>query len=184
MRTCTAPCRTGTSRLFAVNGFTHPLPNKKGGCCTIIIAPGVYHGTLPTSSTEPSLDHGNLGSAIFTKNSTVDSMDRELARAKTAAPTPASVVPVYVINLERRPERLAHTTSQLDARGITYEIVGAWDAKERGLAATDAKLEELFPGKTWQRHTQLDMSKRDNQDINLGRKGCTISHMPTLQQAA
>ena len=178
------PLPDGHEWLFAVNGFIHPLPNKKGGRCAIIIAPGIYHGTLPTSSTEPNIDHGNLGSAIFTKNSTVESMVREIARAKTAAPTSASAVPVYVINLKRRPERLAHTTKQLDARGITYEVVGAWDAKQRGLAATDAKLEELFPDKAWQSHAMLDMSTLRNQAMDLGRKGCTISHMLALLQAA
>jgi hypothetical protein len=72
---------------FAVGGHVHALPNEKGKAVLLFVeGEGVLHGTLPTSSTEPTLDHGNHGSALVTKKHTIDSMIRQRAGADTTPP--------------------------------------------------------------------------------------------------
>lgn len=39
-------------------------------------------------------------------------------------------IPIYLVNLDRRPDRLAHMTGQLDAMGLTFERVPALDGAE------------------------------------------------------
>ena len=68
---------------FAVGGHVHPLPNEMGKAVLLFVeGEGVLHGTLPTSSTEPTLDHGNHGSALVTKKETIDSMARQRERGE------------------------------------------------------------------------------------------------------
>jgi hypothetical protein len=44
------------------------LPGIKGGASVVFIdTDKVFHGTLPTSNTEVTYNHGNLGSALVTK---------------------------------------------------------------------------------------------------------------------
>ena len=46
-------------------------------------AQGVFHGTLPTSSTEDTFPHGNYGSALVTKASVVKGLTRQLQEGKS-----------------------------------------------------------------------------------------------------
>jgi hypothetical protein len=61
----------GHGWFFAVDGCIYPLPAREGERTIISVAPGVYHSTLPTSSTEATVEHAGVGSALFTKNTTV-----------------------------------------------------------------------------------------------------------------
>ena len=70
-------------------------------------------------------------------------------------------IPVYIVNLARRPERLARLGGQLDGLGIRWQRIDALDALEAGKAELDAVIAADGP---------------------LGRLGdadraCTISHM-------
>ena len=57
----------GHQWLFAAAGVVVPLTS----CCRLYVPPHVMHGTLPTSSTEPSYNHTGLGSAVVVKQSMV-----------------------------------------------------------------------------------------------------------------
>jgi hypothetical protein len=81
------PLLAGHSWDFAVGGHVHPLPNKKGGGAILFIeGKSVVHGTLPTSATEPTLDHGNFGSALVTKKDMIDSLKRQRERKESTRP--------------------------------------------------------------------------------------------------
>ena len=46
----------------------HPLPQEKRKAVLLFVeGESVLHGTLPTSSLEPTVDHSNIGSALVTK---------------------------------------------------------------------------------------------------------------------
>ena len=83
------PLPAGHRWLFAVGGHVHPLPTVAGEAAMFFIkGEGVGHGTLPTSSTEPSCKtHGNIGSALVTKRSMIQSLDRA---AGTSTRTPCT----------------------------------------------------------------------------------------------
>ena len=81
------PLPEGHEWLFVMSGHVHPLPDVIGGSALLFIdGEGVYHGTLPTSSTEPTLDHGNLGSALVTKKHTLDSFSRQMQSRSMTTP--------------------------------------------------------------------------------------------------
>jgi glycosyl transferase family 25 len=74
-------------------------------------------------------------------------------------------IPVFVVNLARRPDRLARLGSRLDALGIAWQRVDALDA----LQASEAELDAVI-----------------SRDGPLGRLGegdraCTVSHMRAWQ---
>jgi len=74
----------GHEWLFAIGGHVHALPNQVGKSVILFIkGQGVYHGTLPTSSTEPTALHGNHGSALVTKKRIVDGLMRQAERGET-----------------------------------------------------------------------------------------------------
>eukprot|EP00927_Polykrikos_kofoidii_P039894 TRINITY_DN34187_c0_g1_i1.p1 TRINITY_DN34187_c0_g1~~TRINITY_DN34187_c0_g1_i1.p1 ORF type:complete len:372 (+),score=17.20 TRINITY_DN34187_c0_g1_i1:161-1276(+) len=74
----------GHEWLFAIGGHVHPLPDQMGKSVILFIkGQGVYHGTLPTSSTEPTALHGNHGSALVTKKRIVDGLMRQAERHET-----------------------------------------------------------------------------------------------------
>lgn len=74
----------GHEWLFAIGGHVHQLPNQVGKSVILFIkGQGVYHGTLPTSSTEPTALHGNHGSALVTKKRMVDGLLRQAERGQT-----------------------------------------------------------------------------------------------------
>ena len=83
------PLPAGHRWLFAVGGHVHPLPTVAGEAAMFFIkGEGVGHGTLPTSSNEPSCKtHGNIGSALVTKRSMIQSLDRA---AGTSTRTPCT----------------------------------------------------------------------------------------------
>lgn len=60
------------------------LPVKAGSAVILFIkGTGLYHGTLPTSSTEPTHLHGNHGSALVTKSRMVEGLQRQAERGET-----------------------------------------------------------------------------------------------------
>ena len=59
---------------------TLELPKTKGQVVHVSVAPGVYHGTLPTSSTQPHHPHCNLGAALVTRKDLVQAFDKQKAR--------------------------------------------------------------------------------------------------------
>ena len=74
----TGPLPPGHKWLFCIAGFLCELPTAVGEAAIIALpACGVYHGTLPTSSTTDTYPHGNYGSALITKKSTVDGLIRQ-----------------------------------------------------------------------------------------------------------
>jgi len=82
---------------------------------------------------------------------------------------------IVVINLERRKDRLKSITTQLERLNLPYTIFKAWDAKTIGIEKTQEKIIEMFGKKFYQ------WSKDD--DLRLGRMGCTISHMSVMEEA-
>jgi len=78
----------GHEWLFVVAGCILVLPSQKGD--TVIVglpAHGVYHGTLPTSSTEDTYKHMGIGSALISKNAVLRSTITEQTPTKYCAST-------------------------------------------------------------------------------------------------
>ena len=76
----TGPLPAGHKWLFVVGGCIYELPTKRGESCIIALpACGVYHGTLPTSSTTDTHPHGNYGSALITKADILKGLTRHLS---------------------------------------------------------------------------------------------------------
>ena len=89
------PLPPGHEWCFAVGGHVHKLPNERGKAALFFVAAeGVSHGTLPTSGFEPTFDHGNLGSALVTKASTVQAM-KEQQRAFETTPVHLTASHIY-----------------------------------------------------------------------------------------
>jgi hypothetical protein len=66
---------------FVAGGCVHTLPDVEGGAAAVFIAAdSVFHGTLPTSNTEDTYSHGNLGAALVTKTDMIDSCKRQKQR--------------------------------------------------------------------------------------------------------
>ena len=83
----TGPLPLGHKWQFVIAGFICELPTAVDESLVIALpASGVYHGTLPTSSTGPSLNHGNYGSALVTKRETCNGLENQL---KTGRPSKA-----------------------------------------------------------------------------------------------
>ena len=83
------PLPEGHEWLFGIGGHVHPLPDTPGQSVLLFIkGTGVYHGTLPTSSSEDTWLHGNHGSALVTKHKMIDGLRRQTARGET---TPAEL---------------------------------------------------------------------------------------------
>ena len=81
------PLPEGHKWQFVIAGCILELPGIRGE--TVIVglpAQGVYHGTLPTSSTKDTYPHGNYGSALITKASVVNGLTRQMQEGKS---TPA-----------------------------------------------------------------------------------------------
>lgn len=77
----------GHEWLFAVGGHVHALPKRVGEPVLLFIkGTGLYHGTLPTSSSEPTFLHGNHGSALVTKRKMVEGLQRQRQRGDSTPP--------------------------------------------------------------------------------------------------
>jgi glycosyl transferase family 25 len=72
----------------------------------------------------------------------------------------AQVIPAFVINLARRPERLARLGRQLDELGIQWQRIAALDAQEAGEPELDAVIAANGP-----------LGRLGNGD-----RACTVSH--------
>ena len=82
------PLPEGHKWQFAICGCLLELPTVAGETVMLCVkGEGVYHGTLPTSSTEDTYPHGNFGSALVTKKSMVESLKRQALRGETTLPT-------------------------------------------------------------------------------------------------
>ena len=78
------PLPAGHEWLFALGGHVHPLPTRKDQSAIFFLqGNGLYHGTLPTSSTEQTYMHGNIGAALITKSHMVNSLKRQGQRGET-----------------------------------------------------------------------------------------------------
>jgi hypothetical protein len=66
---------------FGAGGCLHPLPDAKGKASVMFIdSDAVLHGTLPTSKTEATYNHGNIGAALVTKKEMINSIKRKNQR--------------------------------------------------------------------------------------------------------
>ena len=83
----------GHNWMFAIPLFVLRLPAEKGAGAHVSVAPDVYHGTLPSSSTEAHHAHRNLGCALVTKREVVTAMEQQQARKET---TPAHFTASHV----------------------------------------------------------------------------------------
>ena len=86
----------GHSWMFAIPLFVLGLPAEKGAGAHVSVAPGVYHGTLPSSSTAAHHAHRNLGCALVTKREVVTAMEQQQARKETT-PTHLTASHVYSV---------------------------------------------------------------------------------------
>ena len=98
----TGPLPPGHKWLFVIAGFLCELPTVLGEA-TIIALParGVYHGTLPTSDTTATYQHGNYGSALITKEPICKGLHRQLMRGKATPPKYRSSFTYFEGNAER-----------------------------------------------------------------------------------
>lgn len=108
------PLPEGHEWLFCVGGHVHPLPNATNESVLIVLqGKGLYHGTLPTSSTGGSYAHGDHGAALVSKTQMIESLKRQIDRGEstpTAAtasalygvlsPNPSTTPPVATVNDE------------------------------------------------------------------------------------
>ena len=85
-----SPLPSGHEWLFAVAGCIHPLPvDREGFVFVAVRGKGVYHGTLPTSSTEPHFaDHAGVGSALVNKADLVQLLAKGGEPGQKPWPTP------------------------------------------------------------------------------------------------
>ena len=74
-------------------------------------------------------------------------------------------IPVYVINLDRRPDRLKIISETLDRMGIEYKRISAVDAND--LAQTSQENEKIITGYT---------SRSPSKVISIGDEACALSH--------
>lgn len=82
----TGPLPPGHEWTFVVGGHLLALPNMLcEGALVTLPGHGVEHGTLPTSSTAPSLRHGNLGCAMVTNKRFLEACAAQAARGETTA---------------------------------------------------------------------------------------------------
>ena len=85
-----SPLPNGHEWIFAVAGCLHPLPVDRDGFVFVAVrGKGVYHGTLPTSSTEPHfVDHAGVGSALVNKADLVQLLAKRDEPGQLPWPTP------------------------------------------------------------------------------------------------
>jgi len=85
-----SPLPNGHEWIFAVAGCLHPLPVDRDGFVFVAVrGKGVYHGTLPTSSTEPHFaDHAGVGSALVNKADLVQLLAKRDEPGQLPWPTP------------------------------------------------------------------------------------------------
>ena len=85
-----SPLPSGHEWLFAVAGCLHPLPVDRDGFVFVAVrGRGVYHGTLPTSSTEPHFaEHAGVGSALVNKADLVQMLAKRDEPGQLPWPTP------------------------------------------------------------------------------------------------
>ena len=101
----TGPLPPGHKWLFAIAGFLCELPTSIGESVIIALpASGVYHGTLPTSSTTATHPHGNYGSALITKEPICAGLMRQLKRKRGTQTRYRSSNIYYGGELAGRPE--------------------------------------------------------------------------------
>ena len=100
----TGPLPPGHKWLFAIAGFMCELPTVVGESAIIALpACGVYHGTLPTSSTTATHQHGNYGSALITKKPICKGLLRQLQCGRATHPRYRSS-DLYFNGAAERPE--------------------------------------------------------------------------------
>lgn len=62
------PLPDGHEWCFAAAGHAMPLSSRN---CKVYVPNHVWHGTLPTSSKEPTMDHSGVGSAVVVKKESI-----------------------------------------------------------------------------------------------------------------
>jgi hypothetical protein len=85
----------GHEWLFVIAGCILELPSKEGDIVLIgLPAHGVYHGTLPTSSTVDTCFHRGVGSALISKESVLSATQANPTPPEYCASTIYKVKPV------------------------------------------------------------------------------------------
>jgi hypothetical protein len=83
------PMPEGHKWEMAVSGCIHPLPKDRNEFVLLAVrGEGVFHGTLPTSSTLPHLaNHRGVGSALVSKKEMIDVLWKQQQPGALPAPT-------------------------------------------------------------------------------------------------
>ena len=116
----TGPLPNGHEWLFTIPGFLFRLPTKLDKAVRIIIpGSGVYHGTLPTSSTQRSHSHGNIGSALVTKKPIVEACEKQRNRGENTLDDSG---PDHVASLLYGVKTLAELSKVQPATNITVNL--------------------------------------------------------------
>jgi len=125
-----SPLPSGHEWLFAVAGCIHPLPvDREGFVFVAVRGEGVYHGTLPTSSTEPHFrDHAGVGSALVNKADLVQLLAKHGEPGQKPWPTPEE--------LKARREEVAAQNNE----GSLAKAVRDLAAKQRALEDAQREL--------------------------------------------
>lgn len=110
--------------------------------------------------------------AIKTGNTNITMLNKKLV---LACPSLGPDVEIKVVNLKRRPDRLAKIKSQLDKNKISFNVFNAIDGKTLNLT-NDEKLLFKIPNNF--KGLRFDISHENNS----GAIGCSISHIKIWEE--
>ena len=132
-----SPLPNGHEWLFAVAGCLHPLPVDRDGFVFVAVrGKGVYHGTLPTSSTEPHFaNHAGVGSALVNKADIVQLLAKRGEPGQLRWPTPE--------DLKARREKVAAQKNEGDVANLMRDLAGKQLASETALQEERALQQRL-----------------------------------------
>ena len=169
---CRDPMPAGHEWLFAVAGFILELPKAKGEAVHVAVPGcGVFHGTLPSSSTQPHHHHGNLGAALVTGKQLIQAVDKQRARGET---TPDKYTASHMYGVTTKPSLLGRVVGYVSGGvGTKRKCVSS--------AAPSTKLPRTSAGGSKKKHATLSaqvapmqQSRRSSSHPFLGKRVSTI----------
>ena len=177
------PLPPGHEWNFVVGGCILPLPHVAGQAVNITLpGSGVHHGTLPTSSTLPTFQHGNLGSALVTKKQFVDACREQTARGETT-PSKYTASALYGVTAATQPlvTETKTTGSNVVANGAISTVGGKIKRKQVDLSVLSSPA--LGPTGVSPKYFDYSMfqgTKAEEQEESVQRKKTQRTAQPNL----
>ena len=146
-----SPLPNGHEWYFAVAGCIHPLPvDREGFVLVAVRGKGVYHGTLPTSSTEPHFaDHAGVGSALVNKADLVQLLAKGDAPGQLPWPTPEELKARRdEVAAQKKEGNVAKLMRDLAGKQLTREtaLQEEWALQQRLAEAVGTEAQEVGEG--------------------------------------